>query len=67
MRHSCPCLQLFFLNFALGGGTDINPLSAKPHKRVKHTQTIRRQQPTTSLRVFNHFVRLAFKALMFQS
>ena len=30
---------------------------------VKHTQTIRRQQPTNWLRVFDHFVKLALKGL----
>ena len=30
---------------------------------VKHTQTIRRQQPTNYLSVFDHFVKLALKGL----
>ena len=30
---------------------------------VKHTQTIRRQQPTNSLSVFDNFVVLALKGL----
>ena len=30
---------------------------------VKHTQTIRRQQPTNCLSVFDHFVNLALKGL----
>ena len=30
---------------------------------VKHTQTIRRQQPTNCLSVFDHFVKLASKGL----
>ena len=30
---------------------------------VKYTQTIRRQQPTNCLSVFEHFVGLAFKGL----
>ena len=30
---------------------------------VKHTQTIRRQQPTNCLSVFGHFVKMAFKRL----
>ena len=34
------------------------------HKMVKHTQTIRQQQPTISLSVFDHFVKLAFKGLI---
>ena len=35
----------------------------QPHKMVKHTQTIRRQQPTNCLSVFNHFVALVLKGL----
>ena len=31
------------------------------NKKVKHTQTIRRLLPTTSLSVFDHFVGLALK------
>ena len=35
---------------------------------VKHTQTIRRQQPTSCLSVFDHFVKLVLKGLSnFQS
>ena len=30
---------------------------------IKHTQTIRRQQPTNCLNVFDHFVGLALKVL----
>ena len=30
---------------------------------VKHTQTIRRQQPTNCLSVFDHFVQLVLKGL----
>ena len=30
---------------------------------VKHTQTIRREQPTNCLSVFDHFVKLALKGL----
>ena len=41
----------------------INPLSASPHKMVKHTQTIHRQKPTNCLSVFDHFVGLALKGL----
>ena len=33
------------------------------HKIVKHTQTIRRQQPTNCLSMFDHFVELALKGL----
>ena len=32
---------------------------------VKHTQTIRRQQPTNGLSVFDHFVGLAVKVIRF--
>ena len=33
---------------------------------VKHTQTIRRQQPTNCLSVFDHFVGLPLKGLVFK-
>ena len=33
---------------------------------VKHTQTIRRQEPTNCLNVFDHFVGLALKGLTLQ-
>ena len=32
---------------------------------VKHTQTIRRQQPTNCLSLFDYFVELALKRLLF--
>ena len=35
----------------------------QPHKMVKLTQTIRRQQPTNCLSLFDHFVGLALKGL----
>ena len=35
----------------------------QPHKMAKHTQTIRRQQSTNGLSVFDHFVGLALKGL----
>ena len=35
----------------------------KPHKMVRHTQTIRRQQPTNCLSMFDHFVGFAVKGL----
>ena len=38
-------------------------LLATTHKMVKHTQIIRRQQPTNCLSVFDHFVGLALKGL----
>ena len=34
---------------------------------VKHTQTIRRQQPTNCLSVFDHFVKLTLKGLIAKS
>ena len=39
----------------------------QPHKMVKHTQTIRRKQPTNlnCLSVFDHFVELTLKRLIF--
>ena len=36
----------------------------KSHKTVKHTQTIRRQQPTNCLSVFVHFWGLELKGLI---
>ena len=39
------------------------PFTRQPHKMVKQTQTIRRQQPTNCLSVFDHFVRLVLKGL----
>ena len=36
----------------------------QPHIMVKHTQTIRRQQPTNCLSVLDHFVGLALKELI---
>ena len=36
----------------------------QPHKMVKHTQTIRPQQPTNCLGVFDDFLGLALKGLM---
>ena len=41
----------------------INPLSANPHKMLKHTQTIHRQKPINCLSLFDHFVGLALKDL----
>ena len=32
------------------------PFKRQPHKRVRHTQTIRRLLPTNFLSVFDHFV-----------
>ena len=35
----------------------------QPHRMVNHTQTIRQQQPTNCLGVFDHFVGLALTGL----
>ena len=35
----------------------------QPHKMVKRTQTIRRQQPMNCLSVFDHFAGLTLKGL----
>ena len=51
------------LDFDNGGR--FNPLGAKPHKMVKHTQTICPQQLTNCFSVFDHFVGLALKGLLF--
>ena len=39
------------------------PYKRQPHKMVKHTQTIRRQNPTNCLSVSDHFLPLALKGL----
>ena len=38
----------------------LQPFKHQPHKIVKHTQTICRQQPTNCLNVFYHYVNLKF-------
>ena len=38
-------------------------LTPQPRKLAKHTQTIRCQQPTNFVSVFDHFVGLALKGL----
>ena len=35
----------------------------RPHKMIKHTQTILQQQPMNRLSVFDHFVGLTLKGL----
>ena len=40
-----------------------NPIKRKLYKMVRHTQTIRRLQPTNCLSVFDPFVGLALKGL----
>ena len=46
-------MELFYLT--------VEPLTFKrqPHKMIKHTKTIRRQQPTNCLSLSDHFVELA--------
>ena len=39
------------------------PFKCQIDKMVKHTQTIRRQQPTNCLSMFDHFVGLVVKGL----
>ena len=42
----------------------LKPLKRQPHKMVKHLQTIRQQNPTNCLSVYEHFVGLALKGLI---
>ena len=58
------CCQQTMMEPFLQNVSLFNPLSANPHKMVKHTQnTILRQQPTSCVTVFDHFVGFAFKGL----
>ena len=43
--------------------TDYYSFKRQPHKMVKHTQTIRWQEPANCLSVFDYFVGLALKDL----
>ena len=43
----------------------INSFKGQSHKMVKHTQTICRILPTNCVSVFDHFVYLAFKGLIY--
>ena len=43
--------------------TGSSPFKRKPHKMVRHTEIIRRQEPTNCLSVFDQFVVLALKRL----
>ena len=45
--------------------TFFNSLSANPTKMAKHTQTIPWQQPTNYFSVFDHFMGLALKGLIY--
>ena len=42
----------------------ILPFKHQPHKKIKHTQTIRQLLPTNCVSVFDHFVGLALKQLI---
>ena len=46
----------------------VNPLNANPttHKMVKHIQTICKPLPTICLSVFDHFVELVLKGLIYK-
>ena len=58
------CCQQTMMEPFLQNVSLFNPLSANPHKMVKHTQnTILRQQPTSCVTMFDHFVGLALKGL----
>ena len=43
--------------------TTPQPFKLQPHRMVRHTQTIRREQPTNCLSVFDHFAGLERKGL----
>ena len=43
------------------------PFKRQPLKMVKHTLTIRLQQPTNCLSAFDHFVGLVRKGLLFNA
>ena len=57
-------IYLLFLFFLFFSYSNIS-FKRQPHKMVRHTQTIRRQHLTSCLSVFDHFVELALKGLMF--
>ena len=58
------CCQQTMMEPFLQNVSLFNPLSANPHKMVKHTQnTILRQQATSCVTMFDHFVGLALKGL----
>ena len=44
-------------------GNSYEPFKCQPHKKVKHTQWIRRLLPTNSLSVFDHFLGSVYKEL----
>ena len=59
LRKRTPLNKTFQIEFRKEYN-NVNPSSTHSHKMVKHTQTIRQQQPTNCLSMFDHFVGLAF-------
>ena len=55
-------LNKWFNNFFEYGRS---PFKRQPHKKVKHTYTIRQQKPTNCLSVFDHIVGSALKGLRY--
>ena len=53
----------FLVLFMLLTRKNFLPFKRRPHKIVKHTQTIRWLLPTNCLSIFYHFVGLALKGL----
>ena len=53
------------LDLIIQNSTGPNPLSANPTKWSNTLKTIRQQQPTNCLRVFDHFVGLTLKRLIY--
>ena len=64
-RDQIKKLNMHFKSFTLiRFKSDLNVFKCQPHKMGKHTQTIRRQQLTNFLSVFDHFVGLAPKGFI---
>ena len=59
------CLKYYlkFIDYGSFWTLVIQPFKCQPHKMVKHTQTVRWEQQTNCLSVFEHFVGLALKGL----
>ena len=68
ISHTCTFFQFPYLILPWRSFWNMNancePFKCQLHKIVKHTQTIRHQNPTNYLSVFDHFVGLVFKGLM---
>ena len=62
-HHSILCYQLEMRHLVKKKLLGNYPLKHQSHKMIKQTQTIRWQQPTNCLSVFEHFVKLALKGL----